>query len=196
MSDDFLRERKNALEEAFFAAENERLRQRLRDADTAKSKKQALADASGITDDAVLDRLAALNFAGDTLAALSLAPLVLVAWADGGIDERERDAVLAGAAEAGVGKQHVAYPLLDRWLREPPPRDLLTSWVDYIRAASATLDEAGRQALKADLLGRARRVAEAAGGFLGLGRKISASEEAVLQSLETAFHPGRPGPAA
>ncbi len=187
MSDEFLSSRKNTLEEAFFAEENERLRQRLREADQAKSRKEALAAASGITDEAVLHRLAALNLGSDTLAALSLAPLVLVAWADGGIDDKERSAVLAGAADVGVGSQDVGHKLLDGWLRQPPPGDLLTAWTDYIRAASAALDVEGRRALKAELLGRARKVAEATGGFLGLGRKVSPAEEAVLERLERAF---------
>ena len=187
MSDEFLGQRKNTLEEAFFAEENERLRQRLREADQAKSRKAALAEASGITDDAVLERLAALNLGSDTLAALSVAPLVMVAWADGSMDDKERSAVLAGAEEAGVGRQGVGHQLLDRWLREAPPRDLLATWVDYIRAISAALGDEGRRALKAELLGRARRVAEAAGGFLGVGRRVSPSEEAVLERLERAF---------
>jgi hypothetical protein len=41
--------------------------------------------------------------------------------------------------------------------------------------------------LKQDLLGRARGVAEAAGGFLGLGKRISSAEQAVLTELEQAF---------
>jgi hypothetical protein len=187
MADEFLGDRKNALEEAFFAAENERLRQRLLEADQAKSRKEALAAASGITDDAVLERLIALKLGADTLAALSLTPLVLVAWADGSIDDKERSAVLAGAAEAGMGGQDVGRQLLDRWLKEPPPRDLLATWTDYIRAMSAALDDEGKRALKLELLGRARRVAEATGGFLGVGRRVSPSEEAVLERLEKAF---------
>jgi hypothetical protein len=59
-----------ALEEAFFARENERLRQRLRDLDNTKRKKEALAAASGITNDAVLEKLAALNISSETVAAL------------------------------------------------------------------------------------------------------------------------------
>ena len=95
--------------------------------------------------------------------------------------------MLAGAAEAGLGREHVGHQLLDRWLREAPPRDLLATWTDYVRAISAALDGEGRRALQADLLGRARRVAEATGGFLGIGRKVSASEEAVLARLGRAF---------
>jgi hypothetical protein len=187
MGEEFLGDRRRALEEAFFAKEDERLRRRLREADEARMRKQALAAASGIADDAVLEKLAALDIRSDTLAALSLVPLVVVAWADGTIDDKERGAVLSAAAEAGVRAQDPSRELLDRWLREQPPRDLLATWTGYTRAVCAALDEESRQRLKAELLGRARRVAEAAGGFLGVGRKVSASEEAVLATLEKAF---------
>ncbi|MBR0669272.1 hypothetical protein GXW71_33290 [Roseomonas hellenica] len=187
MGEEFLGDRKRALEEAFFAKEDQRLRRQLREADEARSRREALAAASGIADDAVLDAVAALGMTGETLAALTLVPLVAVAWADGAIDDREREAVLAAAAEAGVAAQGAARELLDRWLREPPPRELLAAWADYTRAVSAKLDDAGLQALRAELVGRARRVAEASGGFLGLGRKVSDAEEAVLRRLEAAF---------
>jgi hypothetical protein len=187
MGDEFLGDRRRALEEAFFAEQDQKLLRRLRQADAARSGKAALAAASGIADEAVLDRLAALGLDAGTVAALALVPLVAVAWADGALDAKEREAVLAGAAEAGVGEGAAARDLLDRWLREPPPRDLLAAWADYTRAVAAKLDDADMQALRADLLGRARRVAEAAGGFLGVGRRVSAAEQAVLERLAAAF---------
>jgi hypothetical protein len=186
MSDEF-RDRRVALEEAFFAEEDARARRRLREAAEARSRKEALAAASGIADDAVLERLAALDLGADTVAALALVPLVAVAWADGAIDDKERAAVLAAAAEAGVGGEEAGGRLLERWLREPPPPGLLAAWADYIRAVSASLDGEARRALGADLLGRARRVAEATGGFLGVGRRVSAAEEAALERLAAAF---------
>jgi hypothetical protein len=60
--------------------------------------------ASGITDDALLDKLVALNLHGETLAALSLDPLVMVAWADGHIDKGERIALLSAASGGGCTK--------------------------------------------------------------------------------------------
>jgi hypothetical protein len=60
MSKDFLHERERALEEAFFAEQDQALLRRLRDADAKRTKKQALAEASGITDDAVLEKLVSL----------------------------------------------------------------------------------------------------------------------------------------
>jgi hypothetical protein len=187
MSDEFLHGRRVALEEAFFAKQNELLRQRLQVSGEARLKKEALSAASGITDDVVLQRLAALNIGSDTMAALSLVPLVAVAWADGGLDDKERIAILSGAAEVGLGKQDVSHQLLERWLAEQPSPELLASWKDYIAALSATLSHEAREALKLDLLARARAVAEAAGGFLGMGRKVSISEENVLKELERAF---------
>jgi hypothetical protein len=77
--------------------------------------------------------------------------------------------------------------LFEQWLAEPPPPVLLAAWKDYISAFSSTLSQEARRTLKRELLGRARAVAEAAGGFLGLGRKISPAEERVLKQLEGAF---------
>jgi hypothetical protein len=50
----------------------------------------------------------------------------------------------------------------------------------------ASLQGAARDQLKSSSLGRARAVAEAAGGFLGLG-SISAAEKKMLDQLERAF---------
>src|SRR5688500_6619330 len=61
MADEFLDDRRRALEEAFFAKENERLLQNLRQADVGKSGQDALATVSGIADDALLGKLAALG---------------------------------------------------------------------------------------------------------------------------------------
>lgn len=187
MARDFLDDRRTGLEEAFFAKQNEMLRQRLRQADEDKAKREALAAASGINDPAVLDSLGKLGIGAETLAALSLVPVVAVAWADGSIDERERSAILQAAEGAGVGKGGTAYPILEGWLRERPPPAVLDAWKGYVRALSGTLDSGARDKLKADLLGRARTVAEATGGFMGLGHRVSAAERAALDELERAF---------
>jgi hypothetical protein len=192
MSGDFLEDRRRALEEAFFAKHNEMLRRRLQEAGEAASRRQEIAAATGITDDAVLDKLADLHLGGDTLAALSLVPLVLVAWADGGIDDREQAAILSAAAGAGLDRRGASYELLDQWLAKPPPADLLATWKAYIGAISGTMDDTARRALKDELLGRARAVAEAAGGLLGLGRKVSPTEDAMLKQLEGAFRQASP----
>lgn len=187
MANDFLDDRRAGLEEAFFAKQNEMLRQRLREADERKATREELAAASGIRDEAVLDRLLGLGLGSETVAALSLVPLVAVAWADGEISDKERAAVLSGAESAGMSRAQAGYAVLEGWLRTKPEAGLLGTWKDYVRALSATMDADAKQALRSQLLGRARAVAEATGGVLGFGKRVSASEQAVLEDLDRAF---------
>ena len=49
------------------------------------------------------------------------------------------------------------------------------------------MSHADRRAFKAEFLGRARSIAEAAGGFLGLGKKVSTPEQSVLDELDRAI---------
>lgn len=187
MSKEFLGDRKQALEDAFFAKQDEALLRRLRETEAAKTKKEALSAASGISDDAVLTKLIALGVDGAAVASLSLAPLVLVAWADGEVEPKERGAVLAAAVEAGVDKGGAGYRLLENWLTKKPPSNLFAAWTDYIHAITSTMSDQGKRDLKADLVGRARTVAEAAGGVLGAGWKTSPVEKDMLARLEKAF---------
>ena len=49
------------------------------------------------------------------------------------------------------------------------------------------LDDVALGQLKTSIISRAQTVAKSAGGYLGLGNKISASEEGVLKTLESSF---------
>ena len=121
-----------------------------------------------------------------TLTALSVIPLVEVAWADGKMEKRERDAILQAADDAGVPKDSPGYRLLSEWLAERPDAQLLSCWKDYIAALADTLDAEDYAKVRDNLLARAREVAEAAGGILGLG-SISSAEQDKLAELEAAF---------
>lgn len=187
MSHEFLGDRRRALEEVFFARQDAELIRRLRAGGAPGVRKQALSAASGITDDDLLENLCAIGIGSDTLVTLTLVPLVAVAWADGTLDDAERAALLSAAGRAGLDPAGPAYQLLSQWLAEPPGPHLVETWADYVRGTSANLHEDDRQALKLQLLGRARRVAEAAGGFLGRPSQVSAAEEAMLAKLGNAF---------
>ncbi len=184
MSDQILGDRGKALEEMFFAQESENLRKALQDKEEVKNKKEVLSAASGITDDAVLEQLVALDIRSDTLAALSLVPLVEVAWADGTMDDNERSAILSAAEESGIGDESTA--LLDGWLVTQPSSEVLSVWKDYVSALTSTMDTAARDKLEQEILSRARTVAESAGGILGIGT-ISREEENKLEELARAF---------
>jgi len=189
MSDRFLDDRRAGLEEAFFARQNEELRRRLVEADVQSDRRQALAAASHIQDPAVLDRLLALGLGAETLSALTLVPLVLVAWADGDLSDLERQAVMEAAALQGIHDKAPAHALLEGWLRTKPGPHLAAAWKDYVRALAQPLDLEARRELELHVLEQARKVADAAGGFLGLTSRISAAEREMLSDLGAAFHP-------
>ena len=116
-----------------------------------------------------------------------LVPLVEVAWADGEVSPKEREAILDAAAGRGVEKGSTTCELLENWLQRQHGGELLQTWKRYVKAIARQLDADKLQAVKERVLGEARAVAEAAGGILGLGFKVSASEEKVLADLESAF---------
>lgn len=175
------------LEDAFFADHDKRLRERLSEKAAIRDAKAGLAACSGIADDALLEQLIALEIQPETLTALALVPLVEVAWADGSIAPKEHEAILAAAAENGLRKGGESYAMLDAWLVERPAPELLGAWKQYVRAISGTMSDIAWQAIRCDVMSRATRVAAAAGGFLGLGSKISRSEQEKLDELEAAF---------
>ncbi|MCR0982045.1 hypothetical protein [Roseomonas populi] len=183
MSRDFLDDRRRALEEAFFAQQSDELIRRLRASDPGKSERDRLAEASGLKDPALLDRLVAQGIGSGTVAALSIVPLVVVAWADGMMGDRERRAVLDAAHAVGLDSGSDGQALLSRWLAQPPPAALLAAWTDYVHA----LGPEARGALRKRVMDRALQLAEAKGGLLGLLGGISAPEKAALARLEAAL---------
>jgi len=187
---EILRDRGRSLEDEFFRREDKRLIQRLTELKTAQTTREALAKASGITEPAVLDALTALGIRAETVAALSVVPLVEVAWADGSLDAKERRAILERARQSGVAPGSTEHALLEAWLDRQPDPKLLTAWIHLVRGIRESLGPEEAARLKTSLLEHARAVASASGGVLGLGAKVSGAEAAMLTRLESAFAPG------
>lgn len=184
---DGLAERGHALEGAFFLQKERELIQRFREEMEAEEKRNALSLTSGITDEDLLNHLLELDISPTSFASFSLLPLIQVAWADGKMQTAEREAILGAAEQSGISKESAAYELLESWLDESPSEELYATWKDYAATLKESLDPAQATNLKNRILGRAREVAEAAGGFLGFGNKVSDEEAAVLEELSAAF---------
>jgi len=181
-----LQERGKALEEAFFAEKNRELLEQVKIDLCAKEQRAALKEATGISEEDMLNRILALDIQVESLAAMTIAPMVLVAWADGSIDIKERDAILSGAEKSGIEPDSTAGKLLRTWLTDEPDDNLKAAWVEYTKAMCEKLQAGDQAKLKEQVMGRCKKVAEAAGGFLGLG-SISTKEAAVLDSLAETF---------
>jgi hypothetical protein len=184
---EILRDRGKSLEDEFFRREDQRLIQKLEQIRAAQTNREALAKAAGIRNPDVVEKLLQLGVKAETVAALALVPLVEVAWADGELDRRERGAILDRARESGLAAGSVEHTLLEAWLDRRPDPKLLTAWTHLVRGVSEQLGREESARLKANLLDRARAVATASGGVLGMGSKVSSAEAAILLQLEGAF---------
>jgi hypothetical protein len=151
-----------------------------------KTRKKMLSEVSGITNDDILEQLVAHDIHPQALAAFSLVPVVEVAWADGSIQPEERKLLFDALKKANIPNDSIAFKLLEQWLEVRPKPMLMTLWTTYTRELMVTLTPEARKGIQETVLKHARMVAEAAGGFLGLGR-ISSQEEKVMRTLGEAF---------
>ncbi len=175
------------LGDAFYERVDDGERERLALRAQEKAAAELIAEATGIEDPKLLAELAGLGIRVETLSALTLIPLVLVAWADGEMDDAERASALAGAASVGIEPGSLSYRLLELWLEEAPAPDLAELWQDFTRALCATQSEQENRNLERKLLERTRQVAAAAGDERDRTPHVSEVEEACLARLAEAF---------
>ena len=113
--------------------------------------------------------------------------MVAVACSDGVLEPAERDAITKAADGVGVKEGSASFGLLESWLAEKPGDDLLDAWKSYAGALVETLDAPALAKIRDQVIGRAESAAEAAGGFLGRGNKVSDSEQKVIDELKSTF---------
>jgi len=157
------------LEDEFFRREDARLKENLRQAAQRESAREVLIRASGIKNPKVVDRLIDLDITPETVTALSIVPLVEVAWADGSLDARERSAILERFDETEFAPGSPARALLEGWLTRKPEPKLMNAWTHLVTGLAEQMTREEVAALKKGLLERARAVAGASGGFPGSG---------------------------
>ncbi len=118
---------------------------------------------------------------------MEVVPLVLVAWADGAVQAEEREEILATVAAAGIEPHDARYPVIEHWLKHRPGAGMLEAWRHYVHGLCLQMDRPEVEKLRQEVLARARKVAEAAGGLWGFGDKASAAERTLLEKLDRAF---------
>src|SRR5690606_4752012 len=124
--------RRKALEDAFFTKRDQELLSKLREQQARQKSKEMLASLTGAKDEAILDRLVEAGIRPETYAAMAFIPMSAVAWADGVLDIKERNAVLETAIASGVPANSPGYLLLQSWLDQEPAGNLLATWKAYM----------------------------------------------------------------
>ena len=181
-----LGDRIRTLEDEFFRREDDRLMERLRELKQKETSREALAKASGITNQTILDKLLDLGIRPEIVGALAVIPLVEVAWADGMLDGREKQAILDRTEKSGIAPGSTGHDLLRSWLEHKPEPKLLTSWIHMVQGICEHLSGEQVTALRAGLVERTRGIAKASGGLFGVG-SVSTAEEEMIRQLESAF---------
>ena len=183
---DIFKDRGRSFEEEYFRKHDAKLIEKLRERGKVEEIVEALAVKLQIDDPALLHRIMALGVTLDTGAAFLLAPLVQVAWAEGGVTDREREKVLQIAAEQGVDTSSPAYTQLQEWLRTRPADAIFDTAVEAIKSGLSVLTPAERADRIKRIVDACREVASASGGLgrlLGLGTGVSSEEESILDAM-------------
>ncbi len=185
---DVFKERERAFEEAYFRAKDAKLVEKLRVRATLGEVAAALKEKLQVDDPALLGEIAGLGLTPDTGAALLLAPLVQVAWAEGSVTARERQTVLSLATSRGIKAGSPAHAKLAEWLEHRPPDRLFDLALSAIKAGLSVLTPAEREDRLRRIVDACNRVAQASGGLLellGMGGSVSGQEAALLEAITT-----------
>ncbi|MEM7156076.1 MAG: TerB family tellurite resistance protein [Myxococcota bacterium] len=170
-------------EEVYFKQLEIEQRRKLRETLEASAKdladKQAIADSVNTDDLSLAERIKALGFSGDTAKVFDLLPLVHVAWADGSIQKSERAAILRVLELRSVAPGTEGFTLIESLLEERPSDQYMTQSLAVLKELLAQGD--GNQG--AAIVELCQDVATAAGGFLGLGSKVSGEERELIERI-------------
>ena len=177
---DSLHERGRALEEEYFRKKDRELVEKMQAAAREEETRRDLSTRTGLQDPALLQELQALGFTPETVSLLPLVPVVLVAWAEGGVTAAERTALVTLARSRGIDAGSAADAQLSQWLETRPPDTVFASATRLIRAMLDASEQPGITA--DDLVAYCERIAAASGGLLGI-RSVSAEERALLSSI-------------
>ena len=155
MKPELTEKRRQTLEDMFFHEQDRRIIERRAKLQQLEQTKANLATVSGIDDDALLEKLIALEIGPETLTTLIGIPLIEVAWADGQMDEKERKTLFEYAEKAGLRQKGLDPKIMSAWLKTKPDPALLKAWQQYVQKLCKKLNAHERE--RAPRRGHGRR---------------------------------------
>jgi hypothetical protein len=182
-----LSEREKAFEDLFFQKESERLLEAMRTRKSREKQFEALSGVLGVDAPDLIDPLLELGLREENVAALVLAPLVVVAWADHRLDDAERQSILKAENDFGIDPKSDAGKLLAVWLEYRPHESLLDAWAAYVVELCRVLQPDERTRLRDDIVSRSQRIASAVEKSILRAGGPTDAEKAALAGIESAF---------
>ena len=129
-----------------------------------------LAKRTGVTDPTALYVVLAAGYTADSANLLPLAPLLLVAWADGTVSDRERAVILDAARARHVEPLSRADGRLRGWMADCPEPPFWHTSLHALGAVLGALPPAVRADRTQHLLASCQAVASASRDGFGFGR--------------------------
>ena len=185
---DAFADRRRTQEEEYFRRREQELIHKMQQLTEEQANRQRMAERTGIADEEILQDLQALGYTLETVMLLHLVPLVQLAWAEGGVADRERTLILDAARARGIADGSAAAHQLGQWLTTRPSDRFFETTLRAIGTVLQGQPVEEREAAQRDLLSYCSAIASASGGILGMG-KVSVEEQQLLhrisQELET-----------
>jgi hypothetical protein len=186
MSKDIFQKRGMYLEEEYHRKKEFELLEKLKGVFQKKMDKDSLREASGVTNEQLLDRLVEIQLKGEMMAAFQLYPLVEIAWADGDLSESEARSVLTAGEEHGIRPGTKAHEMLEQRLHKGPDPEVRKIWFLYADELRKNLTPNELTTFRTDLLERARAVVASTGHLERLLVDVG-GERRILAAIEKAL---------
>jgi hypothetical protein len=188
--DGIFKDREKGLEEDYFRKSDAALLEKMRAKAALDEVASELGKVLQVENPELVRRVLDLGIQKGTGAALLLAPLVQVAWAEGKVTDKERDVVLRFAASRGVDKGSPAEAQLLEWLEKRPSDAVFAAAIDVIKDGLSRLPANEREERVQAYAQACREVSEASGGLakaLGVGSGVSSEEQTLLDVVVRAL---------
>ena len=181
---DAFQDRERGLEEEYFRKREKALIEKFKQQVAQETERKQLVEATGVSDQKLLDTLQELGFTPDTARLLHLVPLVQVAWVDGDVTKSERDMIMEAAGLYGVEPNSPVYQQLTTWLDRCPTDQFFESALLIVRAMLQALPAEEQASSEQELVALCTRLAKVSGGVFGIS-SISSKEQALLEHITT-----------
>jgi hypothetical protein len=180
---EFLSDLRRAREEEYFRKKEQALEEENRQRALREAKKQELRAEIGIFEEPLLSELLINGFTPETIRLLYLIPALEVAWVDGSVSGSEHARMLEFAREQGAGEGSPAYEQLLAWLKDKPTADFFESALRLVGRVCGLQPPTVAEAMLRKVTFYCSQIAEASGGWLGLGSKVSRPEAQIIDRI-------------